>query len=269
MAKTLIKTGPELKQELKEFIDKEIDNFNFTHKDSFEVKISKFIEEKVKDVVEPLVLLTPVTLLKMQALVGNHDKEIAWHGTVKQLPETMHFIIEDVFMYPQRVSAATVDADEETYGQWLIKNFEKINTMRMQGHSHVNMGVSPSGTDLQYYQTLLDQVDDYYIFLIMNKSGSVHIRFYDVAHNVLFTEVPIKMWVNDAIMDFKAWSIEEIKENIVLPKVIPPVNSKKENTQEDFYREAIKNPNYQDHMNFDDNDEERAYPYNFVHRGRR
>lgn len=267
MARTLISTGPELKAELKAFIEKEVDAFDFTHKDSFEVKISKFIEEKVKDVVEPLVLLTPLALLKMQALVNNYDKEIAWHGTVQQLPDSMNFIIEDIFMYPQRVSAATVDADEDTYGQWLVDNIDKLNRMRMQGHSHVNMGVSPSGTDLTYYKTLLDQVEDYYIFLIMNKSGNIHIRFYDVLHNTLFTDIPIKIWINDAITDFKSWSTEEIKNKIVTPAPVvynPPITTQKKEPpkQADFYQNG---------MNFSDEDEgydKYGYPYNYVHRGR-
>jgi hypothetical protein len=63
-----------------------------------------------------------------------------------------------------------------------------FNNIRMQGHSHVNMSVSPSGVDTSLYERILNQLDDtmFYIFLIWNKRGEKTVKIYDLAKNILF-----------------------------------------------------------------------------------
>jgi hypothetical protein len=65
---------------------------------------------------------------------------------------------------------------------------EVFNNLRMQGHSHVNMSVTPSSTDLELYRDLLAQLDDtmFYIFMIYNKRGECTVKVYDLAKNILF-----------------------------------------------------------------------------------
>ena len=114
--------------------------------------------------------------------------EIAWQGTVKRTGNI--FTITDVFLYPQTVSGATVNTDQVEYQNWLnnIEEDETINTMRFQGHSHVNMSTQPSGVDLNLYNDILQtqQKNDYYIFVIMNKSLSFNWFLYDLAQNTIF-----------------------------------------------------------------------------------
>lgn len=129
--------------------------------------------------------------LKMEALINGFEKEVGWHGIAHrdEDPAKDNYYITDIIVFPQEVTGATVNPDQKAYEQWLMGlNDEEFNNLRMHGHSHVNMGVTPSGVDTNFYDGLLDQLDDgmFYIFMVWNKKGQKTIKVYDFAKNVLF-----------------------------------------------------------------------------------
>ena len=85
----------------------------------------------------------------------------------------------------------------------------------MQAHSHVNMGVSPSGVDDTHRQKILDQLepDMFYIFMIWNKSLAVHTLIYDMAHNILYedADVDVKLLGDDGMDEFLADAKEKVQ----------------------------------------------------------
>lgn len=128
---------------------------------------------------------------KMMALVREFDKEIAWHGIAKRGddPTKDEYIVSDILVYPQSVSGANVTTDQERYQTWLMSHDDDVfNNIRMQGHSHVFMGTSPSSVDTTWYDSIIAQLDDtmFYIFLIWNKRGDKYIKIYDFAKNIIF-----------------------------------------------------------------------------------
>lgn len=133
---------------------------------------------------------TELAYLKMLTLVREFDKEVAWHGIAKRHDtEEDAYVISDILVYPQEVTGATVNTDQEKYQMWLMSHEDDVfDNIRMQGHSHVNMGTTPSTVDTSLYERLLDQLDDtmFYIFLIWNKRNEKTIKIYDLAKNVLF-----------------------------------------------------------------------------------
>lgn len=133
---------------------------------------------------------TELAYLKMLTLVREFDKEVAWHGIAKRHEtEEDAYVISDILVYPQEVTGATVNTDQEKYQMWLMNHEDDVfNNIRMQGHSHVNMGTTPSTVDTSLYERILDQLDDtmFYIFLIWNKRNEKTIKIYDLAKNVLF-----------------------------------------------------------------------------------
>lgn len=140
---------------------------------------------------EATLYFTELAWLKMQTLVREFDKEVAWHGIAKRGEDVSkdEYIISDILVYPQEVTGATVNTDQEKYQMWLMGHDDEIfDNIRLQGHSHVNMGVTPSGVDISLYEQILDQLDDdmFYIFIIWNKRGDKTIKIYDLAKNVLF-----------------------------------------------------------------------------------
>lgn len=177
------------------------EKLNFTY--NFEEEFKKALPENTP---KPMVYISSSTYLKMLQFVLQCDKEIAWHGTVDR--KDNNFFIKDVFLYPQRITAVTVQTDDTKYTQWAESlPDETFNTMRFQGHSHVNMGTTPSGTDLtnwnEFLQNLLD--NDFYIFVIMNKAQDINIYIYDLANNLIYerADITVKVFFNkDLEMDY-------------------------------------------------------------------
>lgn len=139
---------------------------------------------------------------KMLTLVKEFDKEVAWHGVAyRGDDETKNeYYITDILVYPQKVTGATVNTDQEKYEMWLMQHDDEVfNNIRMQGHSHVNMGTTPSGVDETHQAKILEQLEDdmFYIFLIWNKSNSKFIKIYDLKKNILFETADVSVEVLD------------------------------------------------------------------------
>jgi len=165
-----------------------------------------------------VVWLTPEAYKKIVALVTGFSDEVGWHGTVSRSGEN-EFTIEDVFVYPQEVTSSTVVTDQFAYTEWLYElEDDTFNKIRMQGHSHVNMGVSPSGVDDKHRQKILNQLepDMFYIFMIWNKSLNVHTLIYDMEKNILYENKDVDvMMISDEGMDaFLADAKEKVQKPV-------------------------------------------------------
>jgi hypothetical protein len=148
---------------------------------------------------------------KMMALVDGFSSEVAWHGVVERIDETIFRII-DILVYPQTVTGVTVNTDQSEYVKWLYGLPDEVFTNLMfQGHSHVNMETSPSGTDLNDMYELIGNLDDddYYIFMIWNKRREFDVRVVDMAKNVIYSGADVQVSVegfnyNNFIRDAKS-----------------------------------------------------------------
>lgn len=147
------------------------------------------------------VLFTPTAWIKMQLLVSKTDDEIAWHCVVdRQDPTT--FIISDILLYPQTVTGVTVTTDDTEYNKWLMGHPDEIFfRLRGHGHSHVNMGTNPSGTDDNLQNGILTNLkdNDYYIFFIINKKGEMWVNVYDFMSNMIYEtkDIDVDILTND------------------------------------------------------------------------
>ncbi len=190
-------------------------------------KVSLSLDTPVPEFEKPLVRFTPLAYLKMLQLVKACTTEIAWHGTVERVAER-EFLITDILCYPQKVTGATVEADETNgaYGQWMMGLSEQThNSLRFQGHSHVNMAVSPSGTDLADWDAALQFIpkDSFYIFAIVNKSAAMHFRIFDKQHNVTYAATEINVEVDaDNDCSIEAWEQDCLAQYLVKPVASAP-----------------------------------------------
>jgi hypothetical protein len=186
------------------------------------------------------VLITPEAYRKIVTLVTEFSSEVAWHGTVSRSDISINeFTIEDVFVYPQEVTGSTVNTDQEEYTKWLYAlPDDTFNQIRMQGHSHVNMSVSPSGVDDRHRQQILEQLesDMFYIFMIWNKSLSIHTLIYDMANNILYEDkdVEVKLISDEGMNSFLNDAKEKVQKRSVLK---PSKKSKKEERLEQIQRQ--------------------------------
>jgi hypothetical protein len=179
------------------------------------------------------VLFTAEAWAKMTMLVQNFDKEVAWHGVCERGPDESkdEYIIRDIVVYPQEVTGASVEMDTEQYAIWLMENAddERFNALRMQGHSHVNMGTTPSSVDLMHQESILDMLgdDDFYIFQIWNKSFTNNTKIYDMKKNVLFESNDVVIRIDGGSEDLESF-LASAKEMVrsrgfsTIAKTVPP-----------------------------------------------
>lgn len=162
------------------------------------------------------VLFTEMAWQKMQTLIREFDKEVAWHGVAERCEEKDTYLISDILVYPQEVTGSTVTTDQNEYEMWLMKQEDDVfNNIRMQGHSHVNMSTSPSSVDLNLYEGILSQLDKdmFYIFMIYNKRGEKTVKLYDLKENILFETADVTVAVKE-VGDLSGF-LEEAKALVV------------------------------------------------------
>lgn len=154
--------------------------------------------DSLEDIEKPQIYITLEAYTKMRLLVNKLDTEVGWYGLVEKHSTEKKYVIKDILVYPQQVSGATCTQDEdEMFNFEMSLTDEQVNQKRFQGHSHVNMGVSPSGVDETFYEELLTQVTDYFIVMITNKKEENHIRFYDVEDNIMYKDLTLNIITNE------------------------------------------------------------------------
>lgn len=273
MKKQLINLNP-VKEQVKEKLIEKYNETLFMNTTKIELKldIEDMLEEYIEqqNIVEPTIYITPNAYIKMRMLVDKSDKEIGWYGIVNEMPGLQAtYIIEDIVVYPQRVTGVTVEQDEDRMFEFEMSlTTEQVNHKRFHGHSHVNMGTSPSGVDESFYQDLLSQVTDYFIITITNKRNEYTTRFYDVANNILYTDVPIQLIQDDGslYLDWYETNKEQVKEHTytttqitkpTLPanksKTKTPTKTKQKQTsifdyEDDYWDDYFWDPNLYDYI---------------------
>lgn len=139
-------------------------------------------------------IFTPWAWAKMISLVTAYSTEVEWHGLVRRNAEDV-FEVYDILIFPHEVTGSTVTSDEAEYAEWLnTLDDDTFNAMRFHGHSHVEMGVTPSDTDRRYRLKKVKElpdpdigVDSFYCFLIINKKLDVEAEIFDLTNNAMYS----------------------------------------------------------------------------------
>lgn len=151
--------------------------------------------KEVKDDRKATITFSAQAYMKIFALVHTYSTEVEWHGVVERTAADA-FYIKDILIFPHKVTGATVISDQIEYEKWLdTLDNDTFNALRFHGHSHVNMGVTPSGVDMTYRHNILNNFgtpsatsDLFYIFLIFNKKGDISGEIYDLQNNALYSK---------------------------------------------------------------------------------
>ena len=223
MKKQLIDFTP-IREQIKQKLIEQYDSTTYMNTDTIKVQvnISELLDLYVKEnnIPEPTVYITTQAYTKMRMLVDKTTTEIGWYGTVTKVPGlTGVYVIEDIIVYPQKVTGATCEQlDDKMFEFEMSLTTDQVNHKRFHGHSHVNMGTTPSGVDEQFYHDILTQVTDFFIVTVTNKRNEYTTRVYDMEHNILFTDVPISV-INDEGLKLDLW-YEESKKQLEEPIVV-------------------------------------------------
>lgn len=275
-----IKMVPELKAQLIEEFTALLDKTKVADGKISFTKTFNIVDRKAT------VYFTELAWSKMTALLRGFDKEVAWHGVASRgdNPDKDEYYITDILVYPQEVTGVTVSMDEAEYAKWLCENGEdeRFYNIGMQGHSHVNMNVTPSGTDLIHQDTILSQLSDnqFYIFIIMNKRHDKYIRIFDLEKNVLFETFDVTVEIIDDGNGIESF-LKQAKAMVKDKKTTPTnnINSNSSFGSEDWYNQnygniynlSSKNQNQLGNNSTDkkENDNKENFPPRSNHKGKR
>ena len=157
------------------------------------------------------VIFKEVAYRKMEALIQKCSEEVGWHGTVTKVGNT--YTIEDILVFPQYVTGSTVTPDQTEYALWMggLDN-DTFNKLKFHGHSHVNMGVTPSGVDTEFQSNILNNLNSFYIFGIFNKKDANWMTIFDVEDNIIYDDKDINLICEG--LETQEWADEMIKENV-------------------------------------------------------
>ena len=155
---------------------------------------------------------------KMRLYVELCEQEIGWLGYVEKLQDGTGYMVTDVFLLDQEVHATTTELSPTAIIDYYNELDEAgrdnfLKKCKLWGHSHVNMGTTPSGQDDTQGLELSKDVDDFYIRLITNKKGEYNITFYD-------KEIKAKVMTDEVILyspegiELRKEIQEEIKQKV-------------------------------------------------------
>lgn len=257
-SKSLINLEP-VREQVRAKILEKYDSTTYMNTSSVDIKIDvkEILEQYIADkqLEEPKVYITAEAYVKLRKLVDDTTTEIGWYGTVTKMPgfESV-FVIDDILVYPQTVTGATcVQDDDRVFEFELNLSTDQVNRKRFHGHSHVNMGVTPSGVDEQFYQDILTQVDDYFIVMITNKSGAYYTRFYDMQNNILYTGIPVQVMLDNGIA-LEHWYDDATQNNIKEHTYTAPIKpgADKKNFQNSIFDNPYDDYDYDPYESYAD-----------------
>lgn len=167
---------------------------------------------------KPEIHFTKIAMAKMKSLVAESDIEVAWHGVVTKVGS--RYTITDILVYPQSATSVTVESDDDKYPMWMMSIDDDVHSkLRMQGHSHVNMGVNPSGVDYEFMDELGSMVSDFYIFIILNKKHKMFIELWDKQSHIIYESSDLLLtYENDP---HELWAAEMLDTYITPIRRIP------------------------------------------------
>jgi hypothetical protein len=160
----------------------------------------------------PYVLIQPQALHKMFQYVDGCADEIGWLGTAYR--DGKEITINDVYLFEQEVHATTTEITPEGLSNFAMELMNQPdgvdiwNNMKVWGHSHVNMGITPSGQDDLQMQTFQEGGHDWFIRLIANKKGELKVDLYDYTTGVIYLDLPWEALESDE----EGWLQTQIKD---------------------------------------------------------
>lgn len=100
------------------------------------------------------VVIDQVVYQKVMHWVNKSDYEVSGLGNVVFEPETNTLRVIDAIMLPQKNTGTTTDIEGADVAKAMFQLRNSPGTLRWWWHSHVNMGVFWSGTDISTIKTL-------------------------------------------------------------------------------------------------------------------
>lgn len=174
--------------------------------------------------VAPTVIYTTEAWQTIQFLVARCPVEIGWLGLVTHDAANNAFIIDRIFVPKQEVSGATTEIEADamtTLAMELLDEGLDTSQLYYWGHSHVNMGVSPSSQDERQLDEYLEHCP-VFIRGIYNKKGDAKVDVFDTQAGVVYQcveNVPEHDLLPAYLIDYLTATM---KANVIERRYLPP-----------------------------------------------
>lgn len=142
----------------------------------------------------PYVSIDEEAAHKMWQYVQQCKGEVGWLGTTEV--EGRNIIITDVMLFDQEVHSTTTEITPEGLSKFATELMKKPdgmeiwNSIKVWGHSHVNMHVSPSGQDNAQMRVFSQGGHPWFLRIIANKKGDLKVDLFDYANGLEFIDLP-------------------------------------------------------------------------------
>ncbi len=154
----------------------------------------------------PTLYFSPLAMDKMQAYITLCSDEIGWLGRVEMVSTSMYYC-DDVFLLHQEVHGATTEILPEGLVKFAEEYGGDTSNIRLWGHSHVNMSVSPSGQDNEQMALFKDNSMGWFFRVIGNKAGKIGITMFNYELGVEIDNIPWELDVESGV-DYEAIKAE-------------------------------------------------------------
>lgn len=166
------------------------------------------------------ILLTQDVRIKQERLVANCDKEVMWVGLVDQVEAGgyNYLRVYDILVPRQVVTGSSVEW-EGSMNDLLLEMVEQgrgdeIECMKYFGHSHVDMSVFHSGTDMKQVWSYAEVAElDWFISAVYNKKN-------ECTHRLDMFR-PFRMHVNECKVvnltppALNTWAKDQLAKNVI------------------------------------------------------
>lgn len=181
--------------------------------------------------------ILPQARQKMEVYCDLSEGEIGWLGFVEKF-DKQGFLITDCALLKQEVHSTTTEITPEGLLEfWNSTTPEQQQHIKLWGHSHVNMGVSPSGQDNDQMDYFKDN-NPWFIRLITNKKREYYIDIYDYENGIkIHMDQADLITYNPGAKELRESIEAEIKEKV----------TKKETSYSKTYGGSAYSSGYLDH----------------------
>jgi hypothetical protein len=155
----------------------------------------------------PVILITEEAKAKLDGYIELCPEEISGLGRVV-MPKASTFLITDILLFSQEVSAGSTDLDQATVAQFVVEALQgdhKPEELKVWWHSHVNGSCFWSGTD---NTTIEGFINGWMISVVGNKKGEYMARLdiYD----------PLRLLLDDIALSVQATKNKGLLEKLKL-----------------------------------------------------
>lgn len=186
---------------------------------------------------------------KIMFWVNMSDYEVSWWGLLDYEKDTNIFTVKEVFLLEQEVSRAETEISATAMHKIMFETRDSPYKLRWWGHSHANMDVFWSGTDVE--TMMVNSQGGWLLSTVFNKKRELKTAFItDIPASLYIDNVPTNI-ITPHNQDWEKEYREKVKVKTYKSKKIDPYDknpaykelTKKSKEEEDLFERIYNKPN--------------------------